>query len=157
METAMNTNLRILAVIAATAVMSLATFSQVAEAGEKSISKLRKEVYAAEEAFYELYNELNDDPDYDVRCYYETATGTHTKSHVCRAVFVADSYARHATRNRNDLSRVADQGTDPKLVEQTAIFEEKIATLVNANPDLQAAFQRYNEARVEFFAARESR
>ena len=153
----MSTNHRILAVIVATAVLPLAAFSQVAEAGEKSISKLRKEVYQAEEAFYEIYNGLNDDPDYDVRCYYETATGTHTKSHVCRAVFVADAYAKHAAKNRNDLSRIAGQNSDPKLAEQTAIFEEKIATLVSTNLELQAAFQRYNEARAEFFEARESR
>ena len=85
---------------------------EVVVVGNKSISTLRKEVYEAEADFYALYNTLNDDPDYDVKCYYETATGTHVKNHVCRANFIAASYAKHAARNGNDLSRVAAQ-TDP--------------------------------------------
>jgi hypothetical protein len=129
---------------------------EVVVVGNKSISTLRKEVYEAEADFYALYNTLNDEPDFDVKCYYETATGTHVKNHVCRAKFIADSYAKHAARNGNDLSRVAAQ-TDPALTEKTAQFEEKLTDLVNTNAELQAAFLSYNEARATFFAAREAR
>lgn len=160
----MKTTHWIAAVLAAAIVLPLAAVAQdngtdeeVVVVSKKSIAKLRKEVYQAEEEFYELYNTLNDDPDYVVRCHYETATGTRVKNHVCRAKFVSDSFARHAGRNRNDLARVANQDADPTMAAKTAIFEEKLATLVNANPQLQAAFQRYNDARVQFFAARDTR
>ena len=155
---------RILAAIVCTMAFPLAATAQddavdeeVVVVGNKSVSTLRKEVYQAEEAFYDLYNSLNDDPEYDVKCYYETATGTHVKNHVCRAKFVADSYAKHAGRNRNDLRRVANQDANPALAEKTRIFEEKIGTLVNTNAELQAAFLRYNDARSTFFEAREAR
>lgn len=130
---------------------------EIVVVGDKSAGQLRREVYQAEEDFYDLYNSLNDDPDYNVNCYYETATGTHVKNHVCRAKFVTDSYSKHASRNNNDLTRVANQDADPALAEKTAKFEEKLGALVNSNAELQAAFLKYNEARVAFFAAREDR
>jgi len=130
---------------------------EIVVVGDKSIGQLRREVYEAEEEFYDLYNALNDDPEYDVKCFYETSTGTHVKNHVCRAKFITDSYAKHAARNGNDLRRVANQDANPALAEKTATFEEKLGTLVNTDAELQAAFLRYNNARVEFFAAREDR
>jgi hypothetical protein len=159
----MKPNHKILAAIVVAMVFPLAASAQedkvdeeVVVVGNKSISTLRKEVYEAEADFYALYNTLNDDPDFDVKCYYETATGTHVKNHVCRANFISASYAKHAARNGNDLSRVAAQ-TDPALAEKTAIFEERLTNLVNTNAELQAAFLSYNEARSSFFTAREAR
>jgi hypothetical protein len=159
----MKPNHRILAAIVVAMVFPLAASAQednvdeeVVVVGNKSISTLRKEVYEAEADFYALYNTLNDDPEFDVKCNYETATGTHVKNHVCRANFVAASYAKHAARNGNDLSRVAAQ-TDPALAEKTAVFEERLTNLVNTNAELQAAFLSYNEARSSFFTAREAR
>ncbi len=117
---------------------------------QKSTTKLRKDVYQAEEDFYSVFNKLNDEKDFDVRCRYEKATGTNIKNHVCRARFITKAYERHARRNRNDLSRAANQNVDPALAEKTAQYQEKIEVLMAANPDLQAAFDRYNAARVQF-------
>ena len=122
---------------------------------QKSMAGLRRDVFQAEEDFYSLYNKLNDDKEYDVRCFYEKATGTRVKNHVCRARFVTKAYERHARRNRNDLSRVANQSADPVLAEKTARFEEKLETLIAANPELQAALVRYNTLRAQFMAKRE--
>jgi len=160
----MKTNHRILLLALTALAFPLAASAQddaateeVVVVGDRSVGQLRREVYQAEEDFYDLYNSLNDDPEYDVNCNYETATGTHVKNHVCRAKFVSDSYAKHAGRNNNDLTRVANQDANPVLAEKTKIFEEKLGMLVNTNAELQAAFLKYNEARVAFFAAREDR
>lgn len=126
------------------------------EVSEKSLNDLRKEVYQAEEDFYSVYNKLNEDKDYAVRCSYETVTGTRQKNHICRARFVTQAYERHARRNRNDMSRVANQDADPVLAEKTAIYEAKMEALIASNPDLQVAFDRYNQARVEFMAKRDA-
>jgi len=91
----------------------------------------------------------------DVRCFYENATGTHIKNHVCRARFVTKAFERHARRNRNNMSSVANQNADPIFAEKTIKYQEKVATLVAANPELQAAFVRYNTKRADFFAERE--
>lgn len=122
---------------------------------QKSLSELRRDTYEAEEEFYAIYNKLNDEKEYDVRCRYEKSTGTNIKNHVCRAQFVTKAFERHARRNRNNLSSVANQDADPILAEKTARYQEKMETLIASNPELQEAFVRYNDARVQFFAKRE--
>ena len=122
---------------------------------QKSKGELRRDVFEAEEEFYSVFNKLNDDKDFDVRCRYEKATGTNIKNHVCRARFVTKAFERHARRNRNDLSRAANQSADPILEAKTVEYQEKMEELMAANPELQAAFDRYNTARVLFMAKRE--
>lgn len=123
--------------------------------GEKSLSELRRDVFDAEEEFYSIYNRLNDDNEYDVRCFYEKATGTHIDNHVCRARFVSKAFSAHAARNRNDMSRVANQDSNPAFAAKTATYQEKLETLIAANPELQDALIRYNTLRAEFTAKRE--
>ena len=131
------------------------TIDDIVDVGQKSLAEWRRNVFQAEEEFYSVYNKLNDDKEYDVRCFYERPTGTRVKNHVCRAKFVTKAYARHAARNRNDLSRVANQDADSVLAEKTATYQEKLETLIDANPELQAALVRYNTLRAQFMAKRE--
>ena len=123
--------------------------------GQKSLSTLRKEVFKAEEDFYSAFNKLNDNKDFNVRCFYEKATGTHIKNHVCRARFVTKAYSSHAARNGGDLSRVANQDANPAFATKTAKYQETMETLIDANPDLMQALITYNTARADFMAERE--
>ncbi len=157
----MKPNYTILALLVAVLGLPMAAVGQDEEAidnivvvGQKSINELRRDVYQHEENFYAAYNKLNDDPEYDVRCFYEKATGTRIKNHVCRARFVSNSYSSHAARNRSDLKRVANQGASPALAEKTVKFQTKMETLIAANPELEAALIRYNTARADFLAVR---
>ena len=125
--------------------------------GQKSKSEMRRDVFQAEEDFYSVYNKFNDDKEYDVRCFYEKPTGSNIKNHVCRARFVTKTFERHARRNRNDLSRVANQSAIPVPAEKTAKYQETMETLIAANPELQAALVRYNTARAQFMSEREER
>lgn len=125
--------------------------------GEKSTAALRRDVYQSEDDFYALYNKLNDDDEYDVRCFYETPTGTRMKNHVCRAAFVSNAYMKHASRNGFDVKRVANQDASPAMQEKTAKFQEKLETLIATNPELQEALIRYNTARARFMEEREER
>ena len=117
---------------------------------KKSLSELRSELYKSEEAFYDLFNEINEDDDYDVDCFYERATGTRIKNHVCRAKFVSDAFSSHAARNRGNVSSVANQSANPEFARKSAIFEEKLGTAVASSTELQAALERYNTARAQF-------
>ena len=118
------------------------------------MADLRRDVFQSEEDFYEIYNELNDNKEYNVRCRYETPTGTRIKNHVCRARYVTKAFSAHAARNRSDISRVANQDSNPAMAAKTAKFQENLETLLAANPDLQAALIRYNTARARFMEAR---
>jgi len=173
METVMKPNRTILALFIAVWALPMAAVGQAGESstgatsnngtiddtvvvGQKSISDLRRDVYQAEEDFYAVFNRLNDERDYNVRCFYEKATGTNIKNHVCRARFVTKAYSSHAARNGNDLSRVANQGNNPAMVQKTAKFQGKMETLIAANPELQEALIHYNTQRSQFVAQREA-
>jgi hypothetical protein len=131
------------------------TSSDTVVIDDKSLSQLRREVFHAEEEFYSTFNDLNDDKDFNVRCFYEKPTGSHIKNHVCRARFVTKAFSKNASRGRNDLSRVANQDADPAFEEKTAQYQEKMETLIAANPDLEAALIRYNTVRAQFMTVRE--
>ncbi len=168
MVTTMKPTRMILAIIVAAVAAPMAALGQDSAAADnapadeivvvskKSLAQLRRETYEAEEDFYSIYNKLNDEKEFDVRCRYEKATGTNIKNHVCRAQFVTKAFERHARRNRNNLSSVANQSSDPALDEKMQTYQQRMETLMAANPELQEAFARYNTARVQFFAKRES-
>ena len=152
----------VLALFAVSFAIPLAAAAQDEEAiddvvvvGEKSMADLRREVYQAEEDFYSLHNKFNTNRDFNVSCFYETPTGTRVKNHVCRARFVTKAYSSHAARNRNDLSRIANQDANPAFAEKSARFQENMEALIAANPELQAALARYNALRAQFLEQRE--
>jgi len=167
MEITMKPTRTILAIFAAVLTLPLMAAAQADEAtndeviddivvvGQKSLSTLRKEVFKAEEDFYSAFNKLNDNKDFNVRCFYEKATGTHIKNHVCRARFVTKAYSSHAARNGGDLSRVANQDANPAFATKTAQYQETMETLIDENPDLMQALVTYNTARADFMAERE--
>jgi hypothetical protein len=174
METIMKPNRTILALFIAVWSLSLAvvghagetstganpnnqTIDDIVVVGQKSLSDLRRDVYQAEEDFYAVFNRLNDERDYNVRCFYEKATGTNIKNHVCRARFVTKAYSSHAARNGNDLTRVANQSANPAFAEKTAKYQEKMETLVAANSELQEALIRYNTLRSQYLEQREAK
>lgn len=121
------------------------------------MADLRRDVFQSEEDFYDLYNELNDIKEYDVRCRYEMPTGTRIKNHICRARYVTKAFSAHAARNRSDISRVANQDTSPAMAAKTVKFQENMETLLAANQDLQLALVRYSTARARFMEKREAR
>jgi len=124
--------------------------------GKKSASELRRDVFEAEEDFYTLYNELNDEDDFHVSCFYETPTGTRIKNHVCRANYIAASYAKQANRRGMDRTRIASQDSDPAMAEKTARFQTNLETLLAGSPELQNALARYNTARANFAAVHQN-
>ena len=115
--------------------------------GEKSMPQLRREVYRAEENFFEMFNALNDDDEFDVRCFYETPTGTKIRQHVCRAEFVSDAYGAELMLLKSLGPKYPIQ--DPALVvaRKSKEFEKRLLELVFANPELQTALSRYRTAR----------
>ena len=132
-----------------------ATIDDIVVVAQKSLGDLRREVVKAEEDFYSVFNKLNDERDYNVRCFYESPTGTHLKNHVCRARFVTKAYSQHASRSGNKITRVANQDGNPAFIEKTAKYQEKMQTLIATSPELQAALIEYDTARTRFVAQRE--
>jgi hypothetical protein len=60
------------------------------------VHRMRTELAALESRFYERYNQLNKDKDFDMHCYTEAPLGTRLKSRVCRVAYVEKAQAEWA-------------------------------------------------------------
>ena len=81
------------------------TIEEIVVYGDKSLTALRQAIFRAEENFFDLFSSLNDDDDFDIRCFYETPTGTHIRHHVCRANFVTAATSAAAVTFRTEGPR----------------------------------------------------
>jgi len=114
--------------------------------GEKPLHALRREVYRAEEKFFDVFNSLNQDDEFDVRCFYETPSFTRIRRHVCRANFVTDATSAES-------ARFLGKSVGPVLPAELVInrkkerFREIIETLVAKRPELLQSLSEYTNAR----------
>ena len=122
---------------------------EIVVASQKSTAALRRDLTRAERDFYSLYNKLNDDNEYDVRCFKEAPTGVRTKQHVCRPVFFSKA------RNRENLNRGINLETDPIIADKMLKLQEKLDTLIATDPELQVATARYNTVRAQLMVRSE--
>jgi len=118
--------------------------------GQKSLAELRWDLWKSEDEFYSLYNQLNDDFLYDVRCSREATTGSHIRSQVCRPNFLLKAI------RRGDITRTKNLGTSPAIADEMARFREKRDALIAANPELYAAAVAFGTARARFAAQSEN-
>ena len=124
---------------------------EIVVASKKPTGSLRRDLNRAEDDFYSLYNKLNDDNLYDVRCSYETPTGSRFKIQVCRPAFLTRAL------DRGSITRMTSLNTSPVTAEKMAKYRENLDTLIAANPELQAAAVTFNTARARYMAQSESR
>lgn len=127
-----------------------AAIESSAAASQKSMADLREDVWQSEDDFYTLYNKLNDDSLYDVRCSNEAPIGSRIKTHVCRPVFLLRALSR------GEINRMTNLEKNPAIAEKMARFREKLGTLIAANPELQAAADTFTSARALYMAQSES-
>ena len=63
------------------------TVDEITVYGSKSIIRLRHEFYSVEEDFFDMYNILNSNNDFDVDCDYVTFLGDRRRHHLCMPKF----------------------------------------------------------------------
>lgn len=73
-------------------VAASAELDEVAVVG-KSLRKLQREAIAAEDRFYQRFNQLNTRDEFDIRCEKEKATGTLVPQRQCRIQFLTEAGA----------------------------------------------------------------
>lgn len=114
--------------------------------GDKPLRALRRGVYRAEENFFDVFSSLNQDDEYDVRCYYENPSFTHIRRHVCRANFVVDATSAESARF---LGKVGGPALPAELVIRTKRerLRELVEALVAERPELLQALSEYTDAR----------
>jgi hypothetical protein len=115
-------------------------------AAQKSTAELRQDLWDSEDDFYTLYNKLNDDSLYDVRCSFVAPTGSRIKNQVCHPVFLKQAMAN------GQISRVTNLNANPVIAGKMARFRDKLDTLLATNTELQAAAVTFSEARTRYMA-----
>jgi hypothetical protein len=121
------------------------------------LSAMRKEYEKLEDRFYDEYNELNTDHQWDVNCSREAPTRTRLERRVCTPVFVERIEHDFFT---NALQGHADGGSVWIQVQpKREAFKQNMVDAVNKHPRLlellmkrKAAQQRYEESRRKKFA-----
>jgi len=109
-------------------------------ASQNSPGDLRRNLRRSEKDFYSLYNKLNDDSLYDVRCTKEAPTGSVIRSQVCRPKFLEKAIREGKVNYATDLD------SNSIIAGQIATFRKNLETLVAANSDLQTAAATLNLA-----------
>ncbi|MEM7501752.1 MAG: hypothetical protein AAF417_06895 [Pseudomonadota bacterium] len=123
---------------------------EVVVIGEKSMRTLRHAVYRAEENFFETFSRLNDDDEFDVRCFFEAPTGTRIRRHVCRANFLVAATSSEAEVWRSDGPGLVAAGSSQALLERKKKeLQQRVEAMVVANPELASALAEYTAAKTE--------
>src|SRR5689334_14628455 len=85
----------------ASAVQAQEPVDEVVVRGKRTLFSLRKELQAARENVWDVFNTINSDDDFDIACTSAPQTGSHYKKRACRP-----QYATNATRQAGqDLAR----------------------------------------------------
>jgi hypothetical protein len=124
----------------------------------RKLWQMRQDILVVEERFYSMYNELNTDDDFDIRCERVARTGTLIKQRVCKPVF-------HARAQEEEGRAFAEGRAAPPaslvLLQRNAEYRNVTRDLVTKNPHLLELLkeraelqQKYDRARKERFKDR---
>jgi hypothetical protein len=125
--------------------------------GERSLGELRREVYKAEENFFDLFNSLNQDFEFDVNCYYEVPSFTHIRHHVCRANFVVEATSVQYVEIRTRGPRYPTVPPELVIAKKKKLLRQKMEALVAEHPELLQALTEYTRKRTTLESERDKR
>ncbi len=133
------------------------TIEEIIVYGDKPLHTLRRQVYTAEENFFDLFSSLNQDDEYDVRCYYEVPSFTHIRHNVCRANFVVEATSVQYVEIRTRGPRYPTVPPELVIAKKKKILRQKMEALVAEHPELLQALTEYTSKRTTFESARDKR
>ena len=116
------------------------TMEEIEVIAKAQLDSLRLQLYNAEINVYDIFNELNDDNEFDVDCEDKAPVGSHIKQRFCQPRFIEDLY-NEAFRERNS-NRISKSQLRRKQEEMAEIME----TLANDSPELMQALVDYSVA-----------
>lgn len=131
------------------------TIDEITVMGARPLALMRAEVVVAEQAVYDLYNELNDDDDYDIICKKQTQIGSQIPKRVCQARMYRDAVS-DATQDDDD-DGLMTIGNRTRSSRHQKILIEKMRALSIEHPELLDALRTRYGLEAEFKAEKEQR
>lgn len=116
--------------------------------GDKSLVILRKEFYRAQETFFDVFNWLNSNDEFDIDCSYVVNLGSRRRHHLCQPKFArkAEVNATHdmlesgAVRAGTALPQYEFNIDRAKMRTKDDLLWEEMSTLLSEHMGLQKAF-----------------
>lgn len=129
---------------------------EVVVRGKRTLFSLRRELQAARENVWDVFNTINSDDDFDIACTSAPQTGSHVKKRACRP-----QYANNATRQAGqDLARrmsacgAGDSGCiEAAMQSATAEAQSQLAIIPYMDKRLDDEFRRLAVEQPELAAA----
>jgi len=124
--------------------------------GVRDLGALRTELMRAEDEVYDLYNEINEDDDYDIVCKRVALIGSQIKRRVCQARIYRDALSEATEDDEGGILYVGSIVNEQK---HGKILREKMRDAANKNPQLIVALknryaleQKFNQERDKKFS-----
>jgi hypothetical protein len=155
---------RLLATVSAFALQAACAGALAAD----SPGKLRTEMARAEQAFFELYNKLNTNPEFAIVCRMDTPTGTTFAVRVCQPKYLITANARSASERMQSAITAgnatgaanangpnvgagsAPGGGDTAAADKERAFKQNVLDLMQRSPELQALGKKRDELQVRY-------
>jgi len=130
------------------------TVEEVVVYGERSLHSLRQEVYDAEEAFYNTYNAVNTNDEFDISCDTRKRLGSRMLFRVCEARFVKDL--------NEDLAQAMVRGDplppiNPIMMAKGRLLLADMQTIAREHPAVLQSLMQLADIRKKFDAEHERR
>jgi hypothetical protein len=121
---------------------------EVTVQGERvRIEELRRQIVELEDRFYDRYNELNTNDDFDIHCIEEARTGTRFIKRSCRAVYMEQALAEEGQAAFKILQRFREKGpiisdSGPPVPASLSIerrlpeYKKNLEAVASRNPEL---------------------
>ena len=122
------------------------SLDEVVVRGTRSeLDTLRKEMVLVEDRFYERYNALSTNHDFDTHCHIEARIGTNTKRRYCRAVYQERAQEKEGQEYAEALKNMNQDPPQPWVPPTTPTimiearrkdYQNNIRNVVKKNPEL---------------------
>jgi hypothetical protein len=129
--------------------------------GQKPLWRLRRDIDLAENRFYDLFNQLNDEPRLRVTCRKEAKTGSHIRTKICRTQLELDLLEAEA-EGQLRLGSIGRRGQlggatlgDVRYANQ--LLRDKMARMAEENEDVLRALLQIGVARQMYESEKERR
>jgi len=132
--------------------------------GERSLSNLRSDLFAAQEDFFDVFNSLNSSDEFDIDCEFMTPLGERRRYHVCAPKFAARAQSATSAQYTLSLHLAAAQQEVPdfnaarsssfphgsRAQKKEKLMWSEMATLLSEHPEMRDALNKIVEAKDKY-------
>ena len=124
---------------------STAEPEEITVTGKRPLFQLRQELWRAEKAAYDVFNQFNDEARFKIHCNLHEPTGTRIRTQVCTPEFQLRATREHAQNYFYSFGQFAPM--EVQIASQMEAYRRKMREVAEENPEFLEAIIRYSEVR----------